>query len=140
MHFFKGFGLPSSIISMVLTLIPKVRNATSLDQVRPICLSNFIHKVIYNILNDRLRPLLAKVIGEEQFGFIPGRSIHDCIALAHDLASDINNKVHCGNVMAELDMSKAYDRLSWVFLLRAMKALGFSEMWCDLIYRNISNC
>ncbi|KAL9682438.1 hypothetical protein QQ045_014236 [Rhodiola kirilowii] len=36
-------------------------------------------------------------------------------------------------------MSKAYDRVSWIFLLRMFKALGFKEKWCDLIYRNISN-
>lgn len=126
--------------STMLTLIPKVKNAVSLDQVRPISLCNFIHKIISKILNDIVRPLLANLISEEQFGFIPGRSIHHCIALAHDLVSDINNKVHEGNVVAKLDMSKAYDRLSWVFLIRAMKALGFSDLWCDLIYRNISNC
>lgn len=60
--------------------------------------------------------------------------------MAHDMVSDINNKVHGGNVVAKLDMSKAYDCLSWIFLIRAMKSLGFSDLWCDLIYRNISNC
>ncbi|CAM8911543.1 unnamed protein product [Rhodiola kirilowii] len=42
--------------------------------------------------------------------------------------------------MIKLDMSKAYDRLSWRFLLQVMRAFGFSHQWCDLIYRNISNC
>ncbi|KAL9679762.1 hypothetical protein QQ045_017628 [Rhodiola kirilowii] len=37
-------------------------------------------------------------------------------------------------------MAKAYDRVSWLFLIRMMKALGFNERWCDLIYRTISNC
>ncbi|KAL9667365.1 hypothetical protein QQ045_001720 [Rhodiola kirilowii] len=37
-------------------------------------------------------------------------------------------------------MSKAYDRVSWLFLLRMMQALGFDNKWCDLIYRLISNC
>ncbi|KAL9675669.1 hypothetical protein QQ045_003873 [Rhodiola kirilowii] len=42
--------------------------------------------------------------------------------------------------MVKLDMSKAYDRLSWLFLLWMFRALGFSHQWCNLIYRNISNC
>ncbi|CAM8892705.1 unnamed protein product [Rhodiola kirilowii] len=42
--------------------------------------------------------------------------------------------------MIKLDMSKAYDRLSWRFLLHMLRSFGFSEQWCDLIYRNISNC
>ncbi|CAM8962821.1 unnamed protein product [Rhodiola kirilowii] len=39
----------------------------------------------------------------------------------------------------KIDMSKAYDRVSWIFLLWAMRAFGFGERWCDLIYRLISN-
>ncbi|KAL9691450.1 hypothetical protein QQ045_011874 [Rhodiola kirilowii] len=37
-------------------------------------------------------------------------------------------------------MSKAYDRISWIFLLRMLKKLGFNDNWCDLIYWNISSC
>lgn len=34
-------------------------------------------------------------------------------------------------------MAKAYDRLEWRFLLRTLKAYGFSEQAGDLVYRNI---
>ncbi|CAM8983825.1 unnamed protein product [Rhodiola kirilowii] len=40
----------------------------------------------------------------------------------------------------KIDMSKAYDCVSWIFLLRIMRALGFNPNWCDLIYHLISNC
>ncbi|CAM8943762.1 unnamed protein product [Rhodiola kirilowii] len=39
----------------------------------------------------------------------------------------------------KLDMSKAYDRVSWLFLLRMMRALGFNAKWCDLVYCTISS-
>lgn len=35
-------------------------------------------------------------------------------------------------------MSKAYDRLEWRFLLRAVRAMGFSSKVQDLVYRSIS--
>ncbi|CAM8972466.1 unnamed protein product [Rhodiola kirilowii] len=41
--------------------------------------------------------------------------------------------------MIKLDMSKAYDRVSWRFPLKVLRAFGFSHKWCDLIFRNISN-
>ncbi|KAL9660803.1 hypothetical protein QQ045_025621 [Rhodiola kirilowii] len=37
-------------------------------------------------------------------------------------------------------MAKAYDRVSWRFILAALRAYGFHERFCDLIYRCISNC
>ncbi|KAL9673176.1 hypothetical protein QQ045_029430 [Rhodiola kirilowii] len=73
-------------------------------------------------------------------GFLEGHNIHESIGVAHDLVRDINHKVFGGNIMLKLDMSKAYDRLSWRFLLRVMRAFGFSHQFCDLIYCNISNC
>ncbi|KAL9659108.1 hypothetical protein QQ045_021151 [Rhodiola kirilowii] len=138
--FFHGLQIPNSISSAYITLLPKVKNASSFDQVRPISLCNFVHIIISRILNDRMKAVLPDIISKEQAGFVAGRNIHDSIGLAHDLVKDIDNKVFGGNVLVKLDMSKAYDRLSWRFLLNMLRALGFSEVWCDLIYRNIANC
>ena len=35
--------------------------------------------------------------------------------------------------MVKLDMSKAYDRVEWVFLSRIMEKLGFSDQWISLV-------
>ncbi|KAL9667689.1 hypothetical protein QQ045_002053 [Rhodiola kirilowii] len=56
------------------------------------------------------------------------------------MVRDMNVKSIGGNIMMKIDMSKAYDRISWRFILKMMAAMGFSEKWIDLIYRNISNC
>ncbi|KAL9671329.1 hypothetical protein QQ045_008897 [Rhodiola kirilowii] len=76
----------------------------------------------------------------EQAGFIQGRLIHDSIGLAHDLVRDINTKTFGSNIIIKVDMSKAYDRLSWRFLIKVLLSFGFSHQVRDLIYRNISNC
>ncbi|KAL9671642.1 hypothetical protein QQ045_009212 [Rhodiola kirilowii] len=70
---------------------------------------------------------------------MPRGSIIDSIALAHELTCHINNGHPGGNIIMKIDMSKAYDRVSWLFLLRMMQALGINNTWCDLIYRLISN-
>ena len=38
----------------------------------------------------------------------------------------------------KLDMSKAYNRLEWLFLCRVMRKMGFDEDWVDQIFRCIS--
>lgn len=97
------------------------------------------HKIILRILSSRLASILPHIISEEQAGFIKGRGIHANIALAQDLTHDLHKKGKDENLMIKLDMSKAYDRVSWSFLLHMLRAFGFKETWCDLIYQCISN-
>ncbi|KAL9672304.1 hypothetical protein QQ045_028554 [Rhodiola kirilowii] len=89
---------------------------------------------------SRRSKVLPRCISEEQVGFIKGRRIHENIALAHDIIHDLNHKTHGGNILIKLDMAKAYDKVSWSFLLRMFRSLGFAETWCDRIFRCISNC
>ena len=39
----------------------------------------------------------------------------------------------------KLDMSKVYDRVEWTFLMGIMLKMGFSNSWCNMIYRCISS-
>lgn len=39
----------------------------------------------------------------------------------------------------KVDMAKAYDKLEWRFLLKAMEKFGFPPQVIDLVYRNICN-
>ncbi|KAL9666983.1 hypothetical protein QQ045_001327 [Rhodiola kirilowii] len=56
------------------------------------------------------------------------------------MVRDINVKTFGGNIMLKIDMSKAYDRISWRFIIKMISAWGFSDKWIDLVYRNIANC
>lgn len=40
---------------------------------------------------------------------------------------DINKRAKNVNVVVKLDMAKAYDRISWVFLTKVMRKFGFGE-------------
>lgn len=57
------------------------------------------------------------MIDEQQFGFVQGRSIHESIAMAHEMVADIDRQAEGGNIIFKYDMSKAYDRVEWRFLL-----------------------
>ncbi|KAL9668229.1 hypothetical protein QQ045_002606 [Rhodiola kirilowii] len=138
--FFGGLQLPTSFSSTHLTLLPKIPNASAIAHLRPISPCNFCHKIISRILASRLAGWLPKIISEEQVGFVQGRSIHENIALSHDIAHDLNRKTFGGNIIIKLDMAKACDRISWGFILATFRSLGFNERWCDMIYRCIANC
>ncbi|XP_070055164.1 uncharacterized protein [Nicotiana tomentosiformis] len=113
---------------------PDVESPTNFSELRPISLSNFTSKIIFKILSRRLNLVLDKLISDNQSGFVKGRLITKNILLAQEIVQNVNQSNRGGNVIIKLDMAKAYDRMSWSFLMSVMRKFGFSEQWIDLIW------
>ena len=56
--------------------------------------------------------------------------------LLHHMKTQKSKKVDF--MTLKLDMSKAYDRVEWRFLIEIMKKMGFCDAWVNLIYECIS--
>ena len=108
--FFLEGKLLKQINHTLMALIPKVDNPLVTVQFRPISLCNTVYKIIAKILVNRMRPLLEKVIDLVQSSFIPHRSIHDNILLAHEVITKFNSmKGKKSQIALKLDMEKACD-------------------------------
>ena len=46
---------------------------------------------------------------------------------------NVHKSTKLGYMVVKLDMSKAYDRVEWIFLERVMRKLGFNERWINLM-------
>ncbi|CAI8584688.1 unnamed protein product [Vicia faba] len=83
--------------------------------------------------DDTISPL-AKImhflISNEKRGFIHGRHIHGCIELASEAFNLLDSKAWCGNATLKLDITKAFDILSWDFLLKVLHKFGFNDKFC----------
>ncbi|CAJ2637186.1 unnamed protein product [Trifolium pratense] len=119
--------------SNTVVLIPKVQNADSIGQYRPIAIANFKFKIISKILADRLALILPNIISKEQRGFIKGRQIKDCVCLTSEAINMLHNKAYGGNLAIKIDIAKAFDTLDWQFLLKVLKTFGFCEKFCNWI-------
>jgi hypothetical protein len=117
-----------------LILIPKIPSANSIDQFRLIAMANFKFKIISKVLADRLAQILPSIISKEQRGFVNDRNIKDCVCLASKAVNLLPKKAFGGNLALKIDISKAFDTLSWDFLLKVLKNFGFSEIFCNWIH------
>ncbi|XP_075088447.1 uncharacterized protein LOC142170438 [Nicotiana tabacum] len=76
----------------------------------------------------------------EQAGFVKGRSNVENVLLTQEIITDIRIRTKVGpNVVIKLDMMKAYDRLSWLFLTKMFRKLGFSERFIVLVFDIVGN-
>ena len=64
-----------------------------------------------------------------------GRLITDNVLVTYKMMHHISQKKSgkVGDLALKLDMSKAYDRVEWIWLEKIMQRLGFDEKWCALI-------
>jgi hypothetical protein len=126
-HVFKLRLLNSAFI----TLIPK-KDAITVKDYRPISLVHSFAKLVTKILANRLAPHLPDLVSNNQTAVIKGRSIQDNFLLVHQLARSLHRSKQ-PHVMLKLDMTKAFDSVSWSFLLEIMQHLGFGRRCCNLI-------
>jgi hypothetical protein len=134
LEFFTTSWILPGFNSNIITLLPKIPNASSIDQYRPIAMANFKFKIISKVIADRLAQILPSIISQEQRGFIHDRNIKDCICIASEAANLLHNKSFGGNLALKIDISKAFDTLEWPFLLTVLSKFGFNEVFCNWIH------
>lgn len=108
-------------------LLPKKKNVATFLDTRPISLSNFSNKIISRVIHERLVELLSTLISPNQEGFVKGRSIVKNILLTQEIITDIRKRDKPSNVFIKLDMAKAYDRVSWLFLALFKSSRGVKQ-------------
>ncbi|CAA7040352.1 unnamed protein product [Microthlaspi erraticum] len=137
---FEQGSFPNSINSTYIRLIPKILSPKSVAEYRPIALCNVYYKVISKILTRRLQPLLPSIISENQTAFVPQRAILDNVLITHENLHYLKNSgatIHC-SMAVKTDMTKAYDRLEWSFIVAVMERMGFHAKWINWIFQCIS--
>ena len=123
-----------------ITLVPKNLSLEEVYECRPISLRNVAYKIVARVLADRLKLIIDDLITPHQNASIKGRLITDNIILTHKLLHTIKKKKREDFISFALkvDLSKAYDRLSWNFIEATIQKMGFSQQWTQLVMQCVS--
>ena len=105
----------------------------SMKDLRPISLCNVVYKMLAKVLANRLKVILPELIDEAQSSFVLGRAIIDNVILAFETihSMKMGSKRRMWDVALNIDISKAYDRLKWDYILEVMTKMGFEPVWAD---------
>lgn len=124
-----------------IVLLLKVSTPRNIRQFKPISLCNVLYKIISKVIVNRMGGLLDCYIHENQGAFIQGRHISNNVLIAYEVLHTLKNRQvrKKGNFALKLDMSKAYDRMEWDFLVGTLLSLGFHRDWMTLVMRCVAS-
>ncbi|KAI3509571.1 hypothetical protein L1887_24947 [Cichorium endivia] len=128
LHFDKFGTLARGCNSSFITLVPKVKDPSSLSDYRPISLIGCVYKIISKILAIRLKKVIGKVISDVQSAYVEGRNILDGPLVINELyawAKKVKRKI----LLFKVDFEKAFDNVNWEFLDSTLSQMGFGTKW-----------
>ena len=93
-----------------------------------ITLLNCCLKIITKILANRLQKVILKIIHRNQYSFLKGRTIQDCLAWPFEYIHQCHTSAR-ENILLKLDFAKAFDTIEHAPMMAIMKHMGFDDKW-----------
>jgi retron-type reverse transcriptase len=127
-----------SINGSHIVLIPKKDSPRTVNDYMLISLLNSSLKLLTKIIAYRLQKVILSVVHTNQYGFIKGRTIHDCLAWAFQFLH-ICHQSKREIVILKLDFEMAFDMVEHEVILQVFRFKGFSDKWISWIRSILSS-
>lgn len=137
--FFRNGRLLKDLNTTTIVLIPKTESASHLGEFRPISCCNLVYKVITKVIANRLKPILQQGISKNQTAFLKGRSLGENVLLASELIRNYKSPSCPRSCMLKVDIRKAFDTLSWDFVIKILQAQDFPTLFVTWIKECITS-
>lgn len=115
-HFFQMGKLSIKTNVTFINLVPKVLEANSSKDYRPISLCNLLYKFVTKIIANKLKLVVRSLVRPNQTAFIERRNIMENILVCHEVVRDFERSNHSPAVIMKIDLNKAYDLVAWDFI------------------------
>ena len=130
--FFVSGKFVKSLNSIFIVMVPKKERADDFKDFRPISLVGSLYKLIANVLANRLKKVMSRLVNKVKNAFMEGRQILDASLIANEVIDSMMRRKEKG-ILCKLDVEKAYDKLNWKLLLTVLREMGFGGKWIGWI-------
>jgi hypothetical protein len=124
MDFHSGMASLQNINGSFITLVPKKQSAETVNDFRPISLTNTSLKFLTKLLANRFQDHITNCIHDNQYGFIKSRTIQDCLAWTFEYIHQCQ-KSRKKVVIIKIDFEKAFDTIEHHAILKILERKGF---------------
>lgn len=141
LHWWNNRTFPDELkTSNIILLIKNNDKTLTVENTRPIGLLSVIGKVFERIISYRIakKLLTDKRLHDNQFGFLPGKSITMALQIIHDQRSE-NYKNNTIEIMAALDIKSAFDKIKYSALLRELNSMNIAANLIELLKSYFTN-
>ena len=128
--------MPKEFNDGIVTILYKKGVRTDVRNYRPITLLNNDYKILTRILAKRMLRIITQCISDNQIGFMPRTFLAESTMLVKLIQAHLDT-IDEGGLLVFLDLEKAFDRVSWDFMKKAIKKLRFTDgiqKWMDALY------
>lgn len=127
--------LPSMYSAHIILITKPGKDQKHCAFYRPISLLNYDLKILAKVLATRLVKVLPELV---HIDFMPGKSTDIILrrVLTHLQLPNPHSKSH---VMVALDIEKAFEMVTWIYMVTVLQAFGFGpsfRKWIDVLYKS----
>ena len=138
MDFHQGKISLEGINGSYITLVPKKNSPETVNDFRPISLTNTCLKFITKIYANRFQSKITICIHANQYGFIKARTIQDCLAWTFEYLHQCQ-KSKRKVVVIKIDFEKAFDTIEHHAILKILERKGFPPLIISLVKEILSS-